>query len=522
MRIEFGLDGRSLKQGAKTQVIWDSLEVVNGHCLLVGMSGAGKTHLLKEMARQMTKTSDRPIRIHVMDVHGDIEMPGASSVMFSEQTHFGLNPLRINADPHFGGIRKRVQSFITILNRAMRCLGPKQEAVLRNVLYDVYQSYGFKVDDPSTWIVDESEAHFLSDGSDGRFYIDVPLGEKDQAKVLGARWAPEMRSWYIRADAYSGAITRWPPKTLSRSHPSIVDVVRVARNLVQMLFLGTGAEATIYLEAANRAAASYQRKILTELRRGNRGYDDEKAVGDLEKAKAKAVESYAKYAEAIISGSELENLMKYDSTDVLKSVLDRLENLQAIGIFKSAPPPFEPRIPVWHYNLRALSLEERKLFVLFRLEEIFEAAVQRGEQADVQEVIILDEAHIYADDAPDNIINNIAKEARKFGLALVCASQSPTHFTDDFVASVATKVILGIDEMFWRSSVTKMRVTEDALAWIKPRKSMLVQMKSTSDTRSEWQYVVSPDYRMRPTELNNSASPARNSNVVKLGAGARE
>ncbi|WP_240533847.1 hypothetical protein [Aeromonas veronii] len=117
--------------------------------------------------------------------------------------------------------------------------------------------------------------------------------------------------------------------------------------------------------------------------------------------------------------------MKYDSTDVLKSVVDRLENLNAIGIFKAVPPPFDPASQVWRYNIKALSMEERKLFVLFRLEEIFADAVQRGEQDDVVEVVILDEAHIYADDDPDNIINNIAKEARKFGLAMICASQSP-------------------------------------------------------------------------------------------------
>jgi len=98
---------------------------------------------------------------------------------------------------------------------------------------------------------------------------------------------------------------------------------------------------------------------------------------------------------------------------------------------------------VWRYNIRALSMEERKLFVLFSLEEIFARAMQRGQQDEIVEVIVLDEAHIYADDDPDNIINTIAKESRKFGVALICASQSPTHFTDDFVSSVATRSSLG-------------------------------------------------------------------------------
>jgi hypothetical protein len=98
--------------------------------------------------------------------------------------------------------------------------------------------------------------------------------------------------------------------------------------------------------------------------------------------------------------------------------------------------------------------------------------------------------HIYADDDEQNIINTLAKEARKFGVALICASQSPTHFSEDFIAAVATKVILGIDEMYWRGSTTKMRVTEEALAWIKPQKTMLVQLKTRGETRNDWRWVL--------------------------------
>ena len=185
--------------------------------------------------------------------------------------------------------------------------------------------------------------------------------------------------------------------------------------------------------------------------------------------------------------------MRYDSTDVLKSVVDRLENLAAIGIFKAKPPPFDPGKAVWRYDIRALSKEEQKLFVLFRLEELFADAVQRGEQKTVRDVILLDEAHIFFDDDPDNIINTIAKEARKFGVALICVSQSPTHFTEDFIAAVATKVVLGIDELYWKGSATKMRLTEEALAWVKLQKTLLVQVKARGATKNEWNWVVIPE-----------------------------
>ena len=491
MQVNYGYDAESRQRGQKTSVLWDSRSAVNGHCLIVGMSGAGKTHKLRQLIREMQDTSGgQPLLFHVFDVHGDIEIDGASSVMFSEQTTWGLNPLRVDPSPHYGGVRKRVQGFISTINKVMRPLGSKQEAALRNILYDVYARHGFRQDDPSTWFINDDTARLLSDGSDNRLYIDVPLAEKDDAKAFGARWDAAHRCWWIPVDEYEGAITRWSPKTLDRTHPSISDCLRMSRHILQMSFLGTGMEAITNLEIANRAATAYQRKLLEALRRGDKAFQDEKLEADLDKAKKKAIDTFADYASRIVTGKELESVMKYDSTDVLKSVVDRLENLHAIGIFKAAPPPFDPHVPVWRYNITALSLEERKLFVLFRLQEIFMRAIQRGEQREIVEVIILDEAHIYSDDDPENIINTIAKEARKFGLALVCASQSPTHFTEDFLSSVATKVILGIDETFWPGAARKMRLSVEALAWIRTQESALVQLKTKGMTRNDWRRVV--------------------------------
>jgi len=493
MHVQWGIDAGARKRNQTLPVTWNSKAVVNGHILMCGVSGAGKTHNLRKLIRSMTETSTgRPPRFHVFDVHGDIDIPNASTVMFSEQTRFGMNPLRVNPDPHYGGVRKRVQGFISTVNRVMRQLGPKQEAVLRNILLDVYGHHGFRQDDPDTWPIDERSARLMTNGNPNRLYLDVPKGEKDQLKDLkvGAQWDGELYSWWIPPDQYQGVVTRWPPKTLDRTHPSITDALRYARHRLQMSFLGSGIDAITNLEIANRAASAYQRKLLEALRRGERSFEDDKLQAEIERTKQKAIDSFTEYVAAIATGQELGDLMKYDSTEVLKSVVDRLENLDAIGIFKPEPPPFDSHSPVWRYHIKALSMEERKLFVLFRLEEIFAAAVQRGEQDEITEVILLDEAHIYADDDEDNIINTIAKEARKFGLALVCASQSPTHFPEDFIASVATKIILGIDEQYWRGSATKLRVSEDALAWIKLQKTMLVQLKTKGETKNEWQWTI--------------------------------
>lgn len=492
MKVRLGYEATAYRRGDRKPVVWDTDLLVNGHTLLVGMSGSGKTYTLRKIISHMLQTCGTEVpRIHVFDVHGDIKIQGASSVRFSEQTNFGLNPLRVIEDEHFGGVRKRIQSFMATMNRVMRSMGPKQEACLRNILIDVYEAHGFKIDDPRTWHVDSDVPIMLTDGDQSRLYIDVPMAEKDEAKALGARWSgAPLHSWWIPSNAYEGAITRWPPKLVSRTHPSIKDALRLAQNTLTMSFLGTGAETVSYLEVANRACVSYQRKLLAALRKGKTSLEDEELTADLEKAKQKAIDSFSNYANSIVTGNELKNLMKYESIDVLKSCVDRLGNLDAIGIFKATPPPFDYSTPVWHYNIHALTLQERKLFVLFKLEDLFNDAVRRGEQEHIRDVLILDEAHIYTDDSPDNIILTIAKEARKFGISLLCASQSPEHFPSDFVASVATKIVLGIDEQYWRAAASKMRLKEEALAWINSRVTMLVQFKMNGETKNDWQWTV--------------------------------
>nr|WP_314561565.1 hypothetical protein [uncultured Pseudomonas sp.] len=84
----------------------DSDKLVNGPALLAGMSGSGRTYTLRRMISHVLQSCGGHIPgIHLFDVHGDLSISGASEVLFSERTNSGLNPLRANPDPHFGGVR---------------------------------------------------------------------------------------------------------------------------------------------------------------------------------------------------------------------------------------------------------------------------------------------------------------------------------------------------------------------------------------------------------------------------------
>lgn len=133
------------------------------------------------------------------------------------------------------------------------------------------------------------------------------------------------------------------------------------------------------------------------------------------------------YIENLETGKELEDFVKYESKEVLKSIVERFDNLKASGIFKNQSPPFDPNKPVWRYDITALREDEKRMFVEFRLQELFSAVLEKGpvrrqEEGLLRDIMIIDEAHLFFRDDPNNILNTIAKEGRKFGLGLVCAS----------------------------------------------------------------------------------------------------
>jgi hypothetical protein len=420
-------------QNRDVPVVWDSRTALNPHILVVGGSGSGKTYTLLRMIRSLAESARAPVRLHVFDVHGDLEVPEASTVKFSEATPYGLNPLIVDADPDHGGVRRRIQSFIAALNRTARPLGSRQEAVLRALLADLYAANGFYADRPDSWRLND------------------------------------------------GVARKYPKK-----YPTVQDAARFAGAKLKALYLGTDAKAVAALEQVNGKARALQAKARAL---GSGGATDDP---DLERAKEQAIEAYAAAVRAIGTGRELDDLIRYDSKDVLRSVVDRLDNLHALGLFRPEPPPFAASAPVWRYDIRALASDEKKLFVRFALEAIFRQATTRGIQGQVVEAVVLDEAHLFFDEEPDHILNTYAKEARKFGLGLVCASQSPTHFSEDFLGNVATKILLGLDEMYWDGAVRKLKIEPRILQYIVPKRTLAVQIKTGDGERARFVGVEIP------------------------------
>ena len=407
--------------GSPAIVKWSERELVNGHILLAGGSGFGKTFNIRKIVKRLSESTPTPPRVHVFDVHGDIEFPGASEVIFSEMSQEGLNPLIVDPDPHTGGVRKAIKFFISTLNK-VRKLGERQEAVLTAVMEDLYKANGFYPDRPETWR--------LNDG-----------------------------------------IQRQRPKKF----PNVDDLLRWTSFKYRQMFTGGDSKAASALDNLNKKATKMHREM-KRMGKSKLDADDEEF---LDKMKGEAVDAYTDYINAINTGEEIDELLKYDSKNTLKSVLDRISNLNNSGIFKKNSPSFDPARNIWRYQISPLSKEEKRMFVFFKLRELYTQAMARGLSDEIVEVIVLDESKMFMDSDPDNIVSVMANEIRKFGVALICASQAFTHFTDDFLSSVGTKIVLGIDEMYWDKTARQLNMKREWLEWITPRKTALVQMKRT-------------------------------------------
>lgn len=513
MKATIGWDAGARKRGQDLPVTWDSDRVANPHIMIVGTSGSGKTYTITHMAESMVNTSRVKPRVHVFDLHGDMHIPGASEVLFYKLMPYGLNPLRVSPDPVYGGVYNCIENFIDIVNKVSpTSLGVNQDGVLRDLLLDLYKIHGFDPHDPATWKIDPSKEVLVNGGNDNRVYLSVDISEKDDVKALGARWDPEKKLWWIASDQYQGSITKWLPKTVGRTNPTVSELMKYAERVWDISYMGSDQKGVMTLELFNKQAKAYQRKFLQMAKRGNAEWSDAEMKEALEKAREKALQAYTDYLMSVRTGEELDMIKKYESPKVLQSVLTRIKLLIQGGIFKNEPFPFDDGAPIWHYKLDPLQAPDQTMFVFFRLKEIWEKAIQRGHSKDILDVIVLDEFGRYskiAKDDDDNIINVLAREARKYGIALIVAGQDPTAFPQGVMSSIGTKIVLGVDETYWGHLEQKLRMDPNLIKWIRLKQTIGVQFKEQDAIKNEWHWTFVKKSQASSGEARVSAFATR-------------
>jgi len=418
MKLVFGKD----KFSPYNEVIWDDQKVMNGHMMLVGGSGTGKTYTIRKIISEISKQNPNAV-FHIIDIHGDIDVEGAETVEFAENSQNGIPLLEISPDIQYGGVRKKIRNIISTINRTSRQIGTKQEATFINILTDLYAANGLYTNQPSSW-------------------------------------------------------------TNYKRMPNVVDLRRFMEYKYKQMLLGSTSECLNALEDLNKSFQSLDKKIKKNY---NVTKEDKE---DLTKQKQKCKDIFNKFIETAETGKELDDFIKYDNKDVVKSLLDRVTSLESTGLFKSSFHVFKKNIR--RYDVKTLNKDEQKMFVDLLLEKIFFEAKKRGEKRDgsIDTYIILDEAHNFITEEAEHIVNIISKEARKFGISQILASQTFTHFNEDIIANSSTKIILGIDAMFHEGCARKLNIDKKRFNYIIPHKSLMIQIKNKGDLSNRFYDVM--------------------------------
>lgn len=426
-------------ENVRQPVFWRESVVSNHHVGVAGTSGAGKTHWIRQFVAGMPEE----VEIDIFDYHGDIEIAGAKTVLFSESTRYGYNPLVLNTDPHYGGVRRAVNDVVEAINSTSRQLGGNQEGVLRHLLTDSYMMKGVFADNPRTW-------------------------NKREASEAEVREMMEARDWAALREVY----------------PTLGDVISLAKRKLKALWMGiedkdNGRQALSAFDEYCRTMAALNQLRMKLNKSGAKSDEDiERLQKRLDAAREKAFETHATFLNSLESGREFEEAMKYNSKDVLLSVITRLENLNATGIFNPNPPPFgNARIRRYILKPLAQSEDELKMFVRFRMRAIIREMMQRGESGGkLRRVIVLDESKKFNDENASNPINVVVNEMRKFGLAILLAGQSPAHFSSDFIKNAGTLLLLNLATADWDEAARKLKIDVKDLKYLKPQETGAVRM----------------------------------------------
>jgi len=128
---------------------WNPDELNNGHLLIWGGSGSGKTLILKDIVAYLR---DRNKHIHVLDLHGDVEVEGGNEMEFGTwDSQYGINPFEFLRE-YNAGPEQQANVIVEMFRKTyMRNMGPLQEAVLRKLIMDTYELKGIKPRDMQTW-----------------------------------------------------------------------------------------------------------------------------------------------------------------------------------------------------------------------------------------------------------------------------------------------------------------------------------------------------------------------------------
>ncbi len=432
MKHLIGLNDTRWQAGVVEPIIQNTDALINGHMMLAGMSGTGKSYQIEQYLAACIRNK---VVVDVMDVAEELDFGGPHSraVKYSAATRLGYNPLVVYTNEHSGGPVNQIHYVVDLIHKASGApLGPRQIRALHNLIGDLYHLRGIYPDNPRSWHKRE-------------------ITERQWEEMKNAHDYGAMRDFY----------------------PTLGDLEEYAERKVQQLKLGTTGQC---VTALNRVMSSASKMQSINSRYGKAPPADQQKLADqLNREKEKAKDAYNSFIDMIETGREFTDAMKYTDSETLEGVLDRVRAIRSTGICNSNPPDFGDALVRVH-GIKDLRDEFKNMHVYNRAEQFLRECIDAGKQPTLRRVFLVDEAHRYFTADRDNPLNRIANEGRKWGAALVMASPSPKHFSEEFFTNCGTIMLLGINDKFWPDAIRLMSITREDLVRTRPKEMLMLKM----------------------------------------------
>ena len=416
---------------------WNPDQEPNGHAVIWGGSGTGKSRLLRGIIRHFARAGKH---LHVIDQHGDLGVAGENLLAFGTLTPtYGINPFEFELNDN-GGPRRHIHTMVDMLRRTyLSSMRAAQEVVLRQLLLDAYRVVGIDPDDPQQWLATQPEA--------------LPSVETLQALL---------RHLLQEVDQEGGATGF--QRELERAEKEI----HQAREQLTTLQAAAATD-----PAAQAQCQALEREIGATCEQARFALEAHLTTLTQGAPPGPAPSPAGPFA---LERLDLALYRRKNAARALETLSLYIDGLASHGVFAPRPPPV--RSGLNRYDLSRLPDKPRIFFIDVLLNKIFRAARQRGEYRQlpnrrrgqrIDTVVVLDEAQAMLPvnpaerQSPAFILNRIAAEARKYGVGLIVVTQSPAIFPKQIFSNVCLKVGFRTNQNDVPSAMKFLGVRDNAL-----------------------------------------------------------
>jgi energy-coupling factor transporter ATP-binding protein EcfA2 len=416
---------------------WNPEALPNGHIVAIGASGSGKTQTLKAIAFSLHKTYP-DMQVILLDFHGDQEIINETCYPIHMASPHGINPLVVNLDPEGGGPNLQAISLAGILKKSLR-LGPNQEGMLIEIIKTCYQSRGIVQEKQNTWSLE-------------------PPNFDDIEEELNRRVATAFQDESKKELAESISL-----KNLSIGKPNTSGIYFIFHQSVR----ANGDSPLLYIGAAR----DIQKRI-----------DGHHHIRYLLKNHYPGETFEIRYYQHLADWQELIKLENYLiqihqpslNQTTLRTECKESQKLKLklaatfqYGVFSRPQPEFNQKLV--RIDLSKLPTELRAIAAESLAWQLMNQHRLMGEISGK-----LPRCFLFIDEAKEipkkegSACDQIIADGRKFGLALVMASQSERHLSADVIGNSSSKIVLPVDQTEVKKVAQKFRFAEKKVAALEP------------------------------------------------------